>query len=86
MLEEPAPILKKIRSGEMELLQPGEVLEEMRLFLEHVDSEGTVFRANHASNYIILKGTLNRDIPEMLRYLDEVEEQQKYRPERFRAL
>ena len=70
----------------MELLQPGEVLEEMRLFLEHVDSEGTVFRANHASNYIILKGTLNRDIPEMLRYLDEVEEQQKYRPERFRAL
>ena len=26
-----------------------------------MDSEGTVFRANHASNYLTLKGTLNGD-------------------------
>ena len=30
---------------------------------------GTVFRSNHASNYVILKGTLNEDIPSMLDYL-----------------
>lgn len=29
--------------------------------MQHVDSEGTVFRANHASNYLTLKGTLNGD-------------------------
>lgn len=29
--------------------------------LEHIDSEGSVFRSNHASNYLTLKGTLNRD-------------------------
>lgn len=86
LLEEGTPILDRISSGEMELLKPEEVVEEMRLFLEHVDAEGTIFRANHPSNYIILKGTLNRDIPQMLRYLDEVEQQESYRLEQFRAL
>lgn len=86
MLEEPAPILETIRSGELTLLEPEDVLDEMRLFLQNVDSEGTVFRSNHASNYIVLRGTLNRDIPQMLAYLDEVEERHQYRPEHFRAL
>lgn len=86
MLEEPAPILQEIRSGKLELLRPEDVLEEMRIFLQHVDSQGTVFRSNHASNYIVLKGTLNEDIPEMLAYLDEVERRQNYRPESSRLL
>ncbi|MDO4490659.1 MAG: radical SAM protein [Lachnospiraceae bacterium] len=86
MLEEPAEILEPIRKGEFELLQPEDIVEEMRLFLEHVDSEGTVFRANHASNYIILKGNLNRDIPAMLSYLGEVEQGKRFRAERFRRL
>lgn len=86
MLEEPAEILEPIRKGEFELLRPEDIVEEMRLFLENVDSEGTVFRANHASNYIILKGNLNRDIPGMLSYLSEVEQGKKFRAERFRRL
>lgn len=86
MLEEGAPILEEIRSGEMELLTPENVLQEMRIFLENVDSEGTVFRSNHASNYIVLKGTLNGDIPKMLENLDEVERRQHFRPERARRL
>lgn len=86
MLEEPAPILRDIRDGRMTLLEPEDVLKEMRLFLQNVDSEGTVFRSNHASNYIVLRGDLNRDIPSMLEYLDEVEEQRRFRPERYRAL
>ncbi|MCQ2500003.1 MAG: radical SAM protein [Lachnospiraceae bacterium] len=86
MLEEPAEILEPIRKGEFELLRPEDIVEEMRLFLEHVDSEGTVFRANHASNYIILKGNLNRDIPSMLAYLEEVEQGKRFRAERYRRL
>ncbi len=86
MLEEPAEILEPIRKGEFELLRPEDIVEEMRLFLLHVDSEGTVFRANHASNYIILKGNLNRDIPSMLSYLDEVEKSSRYRKESYRRL
>lgn len=86
LLDEGAKIMEQIRSGEMTLLTPEDVVEEMRLFLEHVDSEGTVFRSNHASNYIILKGNLNRDIPKMLSYLDEVEDNHRFRPERARLL
>lgn len=86
MLDDKAPITEQIKSGALTLLKPEDILEEMRLFLRHVDSEGTVFRSNHASNYIVLKGTLNKDIPYMLRYLDEIEEEGRFRPERFRAL
>lgn len=86
MLEEPASILKEIRQGRLTLLEPEDVVTEMRLFLQNVDSEGTVFRSNHASNYIVLRGNLNSDIPQMLEYLEEVEEQRRYRPERYRAL
>lgn len=86
MLDEAAPIMKKIKNGSMELLGPQEVLEEMRLFLQNVNSEGTIFRSNHASNYITLKGTLNRDIPGMLAQLEEIEKEQRFRPESFRAL
>lgn len=86
MLDESTEIYRQIQAGEMELLTPEEVVEEMRLFLSNVDSQGTVFRANHASNYVILKGNLNEDIEEMLQRLDEVEKAGKYRPERVRGL
>lgn len=86
MLDESTEIYRQIKDGEMELLTPDDVVEEMRLFLNHVDSEGTVFRANHASNYVILKGNLNEDIDTMLAKLDEVEAQKRYRPERVRGL
>lgn len=86
MLDESAPIMEEIRNGDMELLSPEDVVQEMRIFLENVDSEGTVFRSNHASNYITLKGTLNRDIPKMLEYLDDAEQRQRFRSERSRRL
>jgi len=38
-----------------------DVLRETEIFLQHIDSEGSVFRMNHASNYLTLKGTLNQD-------------------------
>ncbi len=86
MIDESTEIYCQIQSGELELLRPDEVAEEMRLFLSNVDSPGTVFRANHASNYISLKGDLNKDIPAMLAQLDRVEETGSYRPEGYRGL
>ena len=86
MLDEAAPIYQKIERGEMELLTPSEVIEEMQLFLQNVDSQGTVFRANHASNYVILKGNLNEDIKDMLEQLAAVCENGQYRSEIVRSL
>jgi hypothetical protein len=53
--------------GEFESLdQPGLFLE-MYTLLEHLELENTVFRSDHASNYLVLKGTLNRDKQGLLR-------------------
>lgn len=86
MVERGAPMLEELERGEMELLTPEEVAEEMELFLTHVDAEGCVFRSNHASNYIMLGGTLNRDIPAMLQQLRKAREEGVFRSERWRAL
>lgn len=86
MLEEGAPILKRIKSGELELLRPEDILEEMMIFLQEADSPGTVFRSNHASNYIMLKGTLNRDREAMLQQLENLRESRRFRPENSRML
>ena len=58
----------------------------MELFLSHVDSPGTVFRTNHASNYVVLAGTLNEDIPQMLAELELVKKKQRYRLEERRRI
>lgn len=84
LLEEDMPIMKEIRSERLHLLSPEEVVEEMKLFLKHVDAPGTIFRANHASNYIALRGTLNKDIPIMLQHLAKAEENQRFKDEDYR--
>jgi radical SAM superfamily enzyme YgiQ (UPF0313 family) len=57
-------------NGEFEPLdQPG-LFSEMRLLLETLELERTVFRSDHASNYLVLKGTLNRDKAKLLATLD----------------
>ena len=53
--------------GRFQRITPDEIVDEMEIFLKNVDSPGTVFRTNHASNYVILAGTLNGDIPAMLK-------------------
>jgi hypothetical protein len=86
MLKEGVPMLEQIKSGRMHLLSPDEVLEEMKLFLENVDSDGTEFRANHASNYVVLKGKLNHDREKMLQQIEAVKMNQQFRPEALRGL
>ncbi len=40
--------------------QPG-LFREMEILLEHLALKKTIFRSDHASNYLVLKGTLGRD-------------------------
>ncbi|MBR2742480.1 MAG: radical SAM protein [Clostridia bacterium] len=78
------PLYDDVESGRFELLTAPEVAEEMILFLENVDSEGTVFRSNHISNYINLRGTFNRDVPRLIAEVKQVMESEAYKPEFFR--
>lgn len=86
LLEPGALMLQEVKSGTMQLLTPAQILEEMELFLTHVDSEGTVFRSNHASNYISLAGNLNRDIPAMLEKIQKSRERDTFKNESMRRL
>lgn len=37
------------------------LLEEMEVFIANTELENTIFRSDHASNYLVLKGILSRD-------------------------
>ena len=65
------PLHDWIERGEFRMMNPTELMTETRLFLEHIDSEGSVFRSNHASNYLPLGGTLNRDRETLIHTIDE---------------
>jgi len=45
--------------------QPG-LFREMQQFIEHTDLNSTIFRSDHASNYLVLKGVLGRDKQRLL--------------------
>ena len=75
---------EEVKRGEMELITPDEIVEEMELFLSHIDSPGTIFRTNHASNYVVLAGTFNEDIPDMMKQLERAKAEQRYRLEEWR--
>src|SRR5690554_104173 len=46
------------------------LFEEIRVFLEHLELDSTIFRSDHASNYLVLKGTLGRDKQRLLGEVD----------------
>jgi radical SAM superfamily enzyme YgiQ (UPF0313 family) len=45
--------------------QPG-LFQEMYWLLDHLELERTIFRSDHASNYLVLKGVLGRDKQRLL--------------------
>ena len=49
--------------------QPG-LFREMRTLLNELDLEQTIFRSDHASNYLVLKGTLGRDKQKLVSMVD----------------
>ncbi len=56
--------------GVFEEMNTIELLEEQRLFISETKLENVIFRSDHASNYLSLKGILSRDKEKMLRQLD----------------
>ncbi len=88
MLDPRTEIARQIREGEFQLLSPEEVIAETYLMLENADPvRPCVFRSNHASNYLSLKGDLPTDRDRMLAQLrNAMEDSGMLKDERFRAL
>lgn len=88
MLDPSAPIMKDIRDGKIHLLTPEQVLGETYLMLKTANPKKTcVFRSNHASNYVSLRGDLPKDKEDLLKALKmAMENTGLIKDERFRAL
>lgn len=82
------PLHEQYMRGEFELLRPDEVLKEAQLMLENIHvTKKCVFRSNHASNYVSLKGDLPDDRDAMIRQLKIAEQHSEmWKDERFRRL
>lgn len=86
MMEEDTELYNDYIEGNFELLSPEEVMIETKLFIENLNVKNCVFRSNHASNYISLKGTLNDDKDRLLNEIDEALKEDIYKPEGLRGL
>lgn len=81
----------RFRSGfpEFEPLDRGDLFREMRRFIENLELDQTVFRSDHASNWLVLRGTLGADKSRMLSQLEqaiELPQSAPLRPEWARGL
>lgn len=65
------PLYNWVENGSFQKLGIIEVFQETKRMLAGIDSEGSVFRANHASNVLPLGGTLNADRDAMIQELDK---------------
>ena len=88
LVDPDVPIAEEIRSGRLQLLSAEEVMAETLLMLEHTRvSRPCVFRSNHASNYLSLRGTLPEDREAMMRQIRRaMKNTDLLKDERLRAL
>jgi len=66
-----------------------DLIEEMGIFIDNLELESSIFRSDHASNYLILKGILNRDKDKLLLRINNVLTNPQFsnlRPEWMRGL
>lgn len=83
------PLDRMVKQGEFELVtDPMEVLKELELMIMNINAPGpVVFRTNHASNYLPLKGTLPQDKEKLLMTIrNALKDPRKLRSESMRGL
>ncbi len=88
MLEPCTPLYRDIQEGNFHVLTGEEVVKETYLMLKHMNPKSEcVFRSNHASNYVSLRGNLPQDRDRMLAQLERaMENSGLLKDERFRML
>lgn len=64
-----------------------DLLQELKLFMEHLELKNTIFRSDHASNYLVLKGVLGKDKERFLYQINEaLNHKSNIRPEWMRGI
>ncbi len=89
-LYEGTELHKLMQEGKYDYLEGVDVLREMRLVLSSIKPEEAkrkiIFRANHASNYLNLKGDIPDDIPAMIKQIDDALENESINVNSYRFL
>lgn len=69
---EGTPLHDEDLAGRFDHLEPIELARELREFVAGLDLDGSIFRSNHASNYLALAGTFPKDKQRLVESLDRV--------------
>ena len=80
---------RQVQRGEFELLDPFETLQEMKMIFENISADNIKFVGTHASNYLPVIGTLQKDKEKMIKMVDDVlknKDEKKLRPDYMRGL
>ena len=89
-LYEGTELYNLMQEGKYDYMEGIEVLKEMKLVLSSMDiskiTRPIIFRANHASNYLNLKGNLPEDIPRMIKEIDYAIENEAINVNNYRFL
>ena len=86
---EDTPLWDAAQRGEVDELSPVELAAELREFIAHLDLRGSIFRSNHASNYLTLAGNFPKDKAALVAALDEAlahPDRAPFRPKWLRGL
>ena len=87
MLIPGTPLYQEYQSGEFRLLEPHEMLAELRTMIASTNLTRGLFHANHASNYLPIRARLPRDKEATIRLIDAaLAGQVPLKPEYLRAL
>jgi len=82
-------LYKQVQAGDFELLDPLETIEEMKQIFENITADNLKFVGTHASNYMSITGTLQRDKEKMIKMVDDVlksRDERMLRPDHLRGL
>jgi radical SAM superfamily enzyme YgiQ (UPF0313 family) len=87
MTPEDAPIYEEIKKGNLVLLNPKEVMEEVYHLVKGLELTNCIFRSNHASNYAPLAAVLGKEKERLLSDIEGfLEGEGNFKPEYFRGL
>ncbi len=82
-------IHEMVNEQQFKPMSPMAILNELKVLVENLELSNCVFRTNHASNYLAIRGTLNSEKETILELLSETiknEDTSKFRPGYLRGL
>ncbi|MHA3963158.1 MAG: radical SAM protein [Candidatus Thorarchaeota archaeon SMTZ1-45] len=82
-------ISEMIKDREFEPMDPMDILKELKILVEGLELTNCIFRTNHASNYLPIRGTLGRDKEAMVQVLSDIirsDDESRLRPSYLRGL